>query len=297
MLSPVTRSPCRSSLILPALGLLVLSAARLPAQHTLERKKIKIEIEWATTSSKNYAIEYEKVIPSNAVDTVKKELEEILEQYVKLFRHKPEDKLRIRFLDSGNTWRQIGGDDSHPGFYNPGDQILYILQRPFYDLIPTVYHEAFHQYLSDYVGPETPIPTWFNEGMAMYYESMQRDTHTRAKKLNPDKIDSRKIRMVQDALRTRTHIPIPELVDATHEDFHKKDRESLFYHSSFSLAYCLMELTHGKAAYDFATELKKTKDIEAANTKLFGRERKNLPKIETYWTQFTLKLATDRAPR
>jgi len=203
-----------------------------------------------------------------------------------VFKFKPEEKLKVKFLDSENTYEQEGGDPSHPGFYN--GQYLVIKQMPFSDLIPTVYHEAFHQYLDHFMGKGVPIPTWFNEGMAMYYEGIQKSKGT--KKLDYKLIENRKLRMVKDKIFTRTTIPLERLVDATHEQFHDKENEDLHYNESFSVIYFFMQGTGGKPIFDYANELKKTKDVKAANEKLFGKDRKNLKSVEAKWKAYTAQV-------
>ena len=113
----------------------------------------------------------------------------------------------------------------------------------------------------------------------------------------PKKIHKRKIRMVKEAIRTRSHIPLPKLIDATHEQFHEKDKEDLHYHESFSVMYFFMHNTRGKAAIKFAKTLKETKDPEAAHATLFGKDRKRLKKMEALWKSFTLKLDLELAAR
>jgi len=232
-------SRCTPFLLLAALFAITLSPA-LTAQDRIGRDKKKIKIEWAKHETKNYVIEHESAVPSSTAAKIGKELEEILVQYQKLFRFKPKDKLGVRFMDSQNTYEQVGGNPRAAGFYNPREKVLVIKQMPMYELVPTVYHEAFHQYLHAFVGDDVQIPIWFNEGMAVYYEGMQRDENTKQKALNPKKIKRGKIRMVKDAINTRTSISLETLVDVTHDEFHQKKNEALYYSQSFAVMYFFM---------------------------------------------------------
>ena len=85
-------------------------------------------------------------------------------------------------------------------------------------------------------------------------------------------------------------IPLEKLIDATHEQFDEKDKEDLYYHQSFSVMYFFMQNTKGKAALKFAETLRETKDVKAADATLFGKDRKNLKKMENLWKGYTLKL-------
>lgn len=268
------------------------------AQDVFKKKKKKIKIAWEQHETKNYQIKYEDAIPGSTVEKIGTELEDILEQYVKVFRVKPKKKLKVKFMDSRNTYHQEGGNPSFAGHYNSASKYLIIQQMPFYDLVPTVYHEAFHQYLDMYVGGGVHIPIWFNEGMAEYYGGIQRERHKKNPKLDINNIDFRKIRMVKDKIFTRNHIPLKKLIDFKHEDFHDKDKQSLSYTQSFSVIYFLMKSSkRGKATlpYKFAKELRDTKKVEDANAKLFGKDRKNLKKVEKAWKKFIRKTDIPKA--
>ena len=274
--------------------LLVLSAGifpALPAQEKIGKARGKIKITWAELNTKNYKIEYEAVIPVQTAQKIGGELEDILVQYQGLFRFKSSKKMLVRFMDSENTYEQVGGDPRMAGFYNPGSGYLVIKQLPFYDLIPIVYHEAFHQYLHSFVG-DVQIPIWFNEGMAVYFEGMQRDEKSKTRALSPKLIKRGKIRMVKDAINTRTQIPLETLLKVTHEEFHDKENEALYYSQSFAVMFYFMQLSRGKAALNYMKELKKSGDSEAANAKLFGKKMKNLKKIEAGWKSYIRKLDT-----
>src|SRR5262249_15153235 len=139
------------------------------------------------------------------------------------------------------------------------------------------------------------IPTWFNEGMAMYYEGMQRNKTT--KKLDYKLVDNRKLRMVKDAVFTRTALPLEKLIDATHAEFHDKEKEGLHYNQSFGLIYYLMQAMGGKPVFGFASELKKTKDVAAANEKIWGKGRKNLKSMEGKWKDFMAQVKPSDPPK
>ena len=277
------------------LFLLIFSAAglcpALSAQERIGKARGKIKITWSELNTKNYKIEYEGAIPVQTAQKIGQELEDILVQYKTLFRFKPSKKMLVRFMDSLNTYEQVGGNPRMAGFYNPGSGYLVIKQMPFYDLVPTVYHEAFHQYLHAFVG-DVRIPIWFNEGMAVYFEGMQRDEKSKTKGLSPKLIKRGKIRMVKDAINTRTQIPLETLLKVTHEEFHDKENEALYYSQSFAVMFYFMQLSRGKAALNYMKELKKTGDPEAANAKLFGKKMKNLKRIEASWKGYIRKLDT-----
>ena len=97
---------------------------------------------------------------------------------------------------------------------------------------------------------------------------------------------------MKDAINTRTQIPLETLLKVTHEEFHDKENESLYYSQSFAVMFYFMQLSRGKAALNYMKELKKSGDSEAANTKLFGKKMKNPKKIEAGWKSYIRKLDT-----
>jgi hypothetical protein len=289
------------SLTREAAALAVLCAATTAwAQEEIGKKDRKrIQIEWGEyQDAKSYAIEYEKAIPRSTVKRVADELEDALAQYILVFRFKPAEKLKVRFLDSQNTYEQEGGKVSTAGHFLPGTGYLVLKQLEFHQLIPTAYHEAFHQYLHYYVGEGVPIPIWFNEGMAGYYEVMQRQKGT--KKLDYKLIDNRKLRMIQDKLLTRTAVPLENLIRKSHEEFHDRtdpQKESLNYTQSFAVIYFFMQGMGGKPVFQFTEELKKTKDPDAATEKIFGKGLKKVKTVESQWKSYMAQVKIVEPPK
>ena len=293
---PTTSRPSYRAILV--LGALLGSSPALAQEEVGKRERKKIAIEWAKAETKNYAFEYENVIPNSTVLQVGNELERALEQYVLVFKYKPEKKLKVKFLDSPNTYEQEGGKPSSGGHFSPGDEYLVLKQLPFYELTPTAYHEAFHQYLHFYIGRGVDIPTWFNEGMASYFEMMQETRGT--KKLDYKLIDNRKLRMIQEKINTRSSIPLEKLVDAPYSEFHDKEasgKESLYYTQSFAMIYFFMQGMGGKPVFQFADELRKTKDTSKAYEKMFGKERKNLKTVEAKWKQYIAGVKIQEPPK
>ena len=65
---------------------------------------------------------------------------------------------------------------------------------------------------------------------------------------------------------------------------------------SFSMIYFFMQGMGGKPAFQFAEELKKTKSVDAANEKIFGKELKNLKSLEGKWKQYIAQVQIVEPP-
>jgi hypothetical protein len=293
-------APAALALSLALFSSALFSSAQLAAQDELGKKeRVRVAINWAKyEDSKSYVIEYESIIPRSTVKQVCDALDEVLTQYILVFRYKPTAKLKVKFLDSQNTYEQEGGKPSTAGFFSSGTEYLYLKQLPFYELIPTAYHEAFHQYLHHYLGKGAEPPVWFNEGMAMYFEGIQRSKET--KKLDYKLIDNRKMRMVKDKVATRNALPLEKLFALTHEDFYDREdpRNTDFHYSqSFGVIYFFMQKLGGKPIYQFADTLKSTKELGPAYEKLLGKDRKNLKAVEANWKAYVAQLKLDEPKR
>jgi hypothetical protein len=278
-----------------SLAALLAVPAAAPAQEEVGAKKRKIAIDWGKLDTKNYAIEYEKVIPISTVRQVGDELERILAQYILVFRYKPAEKLKVKFLDSPNTYEQEGGKPSAAGHFSPGTGYLYLKQAPFHNLVETTYHEACHQYLQFFIGKGAEVPMWFTEGMAEYFEGIQANSGD--KKLDHRRVDNRKLRMIQEKIATRSTIPLEKLIGASDSEFYSKDdphKEGLNYAQSFSLIYFFMQGMGGKPVFQYANELKKSP--AAANEKIFGKDLKNLKSIEAKWKAYVAQVKIAEKP-
>ena len=115
---------------------------------------------------------------------------------------------------------------------------LFLKQMKYYDLIPTLFHEAFHQYIHLFLDFDDSLPIWFNEGVAEYFSEMKRDPGTgKNRKLNPKRIGKDRLRGVKSAVEAGTHSHLSKFIHVSHEEFHdKSDRtnEQRHYDQSFA---------------------------------------------------------------
>jgi hypothetical protein len=80
-----------------------------------------------------------------------------------------------------------------------------------------LYHEAFHAYVENYVGPQAgaTLPHWLNEGLAQIFEAGQIE----ADSLRIDAPDRTRLAQLQDDLRSERPLTIQEVVQADEQDF------------------------------------------------------------------------------
>jgi len=122
-----------------------------------------------------------------------------------------------------------------------------IFERATTRLFQTLYHEAFHAYLANFVYPpaEAEVPRWLNEGLAQIFETPVLD----GSELFVGQPDADRLRRVQAALAAGEFLSLTDLLKAGADHFlvsHAGAQElsDRYYLASWALAYYLA--THGK---------------------------------------------------
>ena len=109
-------------------------------------------------------------------------------------------------------------------------------------LFQTLYHEAFHAYLANYVYPpgQTDIPRWLNEGLAQIFETAVLE----AGELRVGHADGKRLADVKNALRERKLVALKDLLQSGPMEFlvaHVGDQRvsDRYYLASWALAFYL----------------------------------------------------------
>jgi hypothetical protein len=161
-------------------------------------------------------------------------------------------------------------------------------------LFQTLYHEAFHSYLANFVYPpaEAEVPRWLNEGLAQIFETPVLD----GSELFVGQPDADRLRRVQAALAAGEFLSLTDLLRAGADHFlvsHAGAQElsDRYYLASWALAYYLA--THGKKLgspeldrYVLALKKPGTEPL-AAFEQFSGRP---LPAFEKAYLQYLRKL-------
>lgn len=143
--------------------------------------------------------------------------------------------------------------DQVAGLYSPILKQLLIWNLPNRDeMMRTVRHEAFHQYL-DRLLPDPPV--WFNEGLAVYFEGLKRVAGT----LRTNLVRDDYVR----ALKATTLIPMAEFVTITPSRFYGD--ASRCYAQAWLLAHLLRSGTprHGELYRGLLSRLETAAGSEA----------------------------------
>jgi uncharacterized protein DUF1570 len=167
------------------------------------------------------------------------------------------------------------------------------LNRP---LFITLYHEAFHAYLDNFVYPasEMPVPRWLNEGLAQIFETALVETG----ELRVGQVDAKRLAAVQDAIRKKELLSLPELLGSEDKHFsvnHSSEKalSDRYFQASWSLAYYLIfdrKLLGSEPLDRYIQALGRGTSTAEAFRALVGQP---LPEFEKQFQQFILALKPD----
>ncbi len=108
------------------------------------------------------------------------------------------------------------------------------------NLFQTLFHEAFHAYLANYVYPpgENDVPCWLNEGLAQIFETAILE----AGELRVGHADPERLKHVKEALRKEQLVAVADLLKADSSKFlvsHANDQQVSddYYLGSWALAF------------------------------------------------------------
>ncbi|MBQ7188747.1 MAG: DUF1570 domain-containing protein [Kiritimatiellae bacterium] len=155
-------------------------------------------------------------------------------------------------------------------------------------MLPTVQHEAFHQYISHAYAMIQPA-AWFNEGHACFFEAGS--LNGRGKVIFTEDLD--KAYLLQDNLRAAV-AKLPELLTASYQDFYAQwdGERRLNYAIAWGLCYYLQKGVPSGVAPEgyreilprYAEALARTRDGVKATLEAFAEI--DLPKFQQNFQEF-----------
>ncbi|GIW80220.1 MAG: hypothetical protein KatS3mg105_2027 [Gemmatales bacterium] len=139
-----------------------------------------------------------------------------------------------------------------------------------HELFRTLYHEAFHAYLANFVyhPSETAVPRWLNEGLAQIFET----AIVEADELRVGHVDRVRLQQVHEAARKGELLPLSTLLRSGAKDFlvahaNEKEVSDRYYFNSWALAFYLtfdQKLLGKPQMHRYVESLKRgTDDLEA----------------------------------
>lgn len=172
-----------------------------------------------------------------------------------------------------------------------------LFDRQTRQLFATLYHEAFHAYLENYVYPQAryEVPRWLNEGLAQIFEAGLLEAGV----LRVDAPEPRALAYLKEDLR-RGPLPLADLLTADYRAFlvphgGSGATSARHYAYSFGVAYYLTferGVLGSRALDEFVRPAEGSGDSPIGRfEKLVGQP---LPEFERQWRQYILELAAPR---
>lgn len=173
------------------------------------------------------------------------------------------------------------------------EAIFYAATR---QLFETLYHEAFHAYLANFVYPadQATVPRWLNEGLAQIFETAL----VEAGELRVGHADAARLTRIKEAARKEELLPLVELLQANAKHFllaHASDQQmsDRYYLNSWALAFYLTfdrRVLGTEELDEYVRALRRGQDPLDAFRALVG---KPLSQFERDFQDYLLRLRAD----
>lgn len=164
----------------------------------------------------------------------------------------------------------------------------FIEGRSFPDLLATLYHEGFHQFIFFYI--KRGVPIWVNEGLAQYF---QHSTWL-GKRFVVGQAPPYRVNYAKRMIRNAEFIPLSEFFTISDEQWRRnlitsKELGAKQYTQAWSIVHFLIKAKKGryqKLLVTYLKELDKGTSPERAFKIAFGE---NLSRFQQAWTNYVLK--------
>ncbi len=152
-------------------------------------------------------------------------------------------------------------DTGIAGYFQPGEDVNYITlttEGPDDETFGTIFHEYVHAILEINFG-KSEVPTWFNEGLAEYYQTFQIEDDIKVKLGLPQ---ANHLALLQQSKL----MPLDMLFNATGQQVHATGghSRSIFYSQSWALVHYLLQTGKGERLERFLGSMAKGTAAEAA---------------------------------
>ncbi len=157
------------------------------------------------------------------------------------------------------------------------------------DVLRTLSHEGFHQFLYDRIGGDMPM--WLNEGFAEYFAEAERDGDG----FQTGQIPAARLRAVQSAVRSGTFIPLDALFPMNRSKWAANVRDDarmtgLQYDQAWSLIHFLMHAGEGRFRDRLYGYLRSHADGQSPGMAFRENFGTNIRAMERAWKEYIIHL-------
>ena len=268
-------------------GLLLAALVLMPAAQGGSRPKM------TTYETEHYTVKTD-VSPQFA-RIVGAHMEEIHREYARRFRDYGEvkDRLDVVVFASVQDYRDLVPREvrDSTGIFMVGRDTLaaHCENRTTEEVLRTLYHEGFHQFMFEAVSRDCPI--WLNEGLAEYFSEATWDGGGFA----VGQVPTMRPYTVQQAIKTGSYLSLRSLFALSADQWIQNAamdarRASLLYCQAWSIAHFLIHAEGGRYAGmldSFLRDLAHGKGQEEAFERAFGSD---IAAFERTWVQYMMSL-------
>jgi hypothetical protein len=214
------------------------------------------------------------------------ELRAIEEQRQKLFKHFQGQPPAAQLRQLQQLARGLHGINQE------NEVALANLQAGFF---ATLYHEAFHAYLDNWVYPSLTyfVPRWLGEGLAQLYEN----AFVEIGQLRVGRINEKRLQEIQDEVRRGRFISLREILISPPQQFFVRHTLDAFesdrqYAAAWALAHYLtfgLKLLETERFTDYVTKVPNRDEVKAFET-LTGQ---TVDEFVINWHNYLLRLRPD----
>lgn len=220
-------------------------------------------------------------------DDIAAHAEVIRRTYMKIFQNikRPERKYEIVVHKSKSAYHKAGGPQMAAGHYSPLIRKLYLYKNPKKkDTLIVLYHEAFHQFLHEYLAL---APQWFNEGLGDYFAPFEYIKRGKKESMRSHSNPWR-IQLIKHRIRTGQHPAPEELMQMTRNEMYSGD-PGTHYAMAWSLIYFMLEEgSYSKVLVKYFQALRKGRGRDGAFDDTFAKI--DMLKFTERWKKFTLSI-------
>jgi len=226
---------------------------------------------------------------------VGKHMEAILQQYSSRFRDYGRVTARFNVIvynHEADYLRavppQVRGST---GVFMAGRQLLaaHADKRTTEEVLRTLYHEGFHQFMYEVVSPSVPV--WLNEGLAEYFS----DATWNGQTFTLGQVSSVRLYVVQQAVLAGNYIPFRRFFRMTSENWLQdisvdRRRASIQYAQAWSIVHFLIHADGGRYAPMLNTLLRSIREgrlPERVMEDIFGDD---YGQFERAWARYVMAL-------
>ena len=201
---------------------------------------------------------------------------------------KPDRKFEIIAYADKEEYHRNGGPPQAGGHYDPFFRQLFIFRYPKEkDTLLVLNHEAFHQYLQDYL---EVAPQWFNEGLGDYFGAFKYLKVGKKEYMQP-RPNHWRLKLIQKVIPAQRCVAAPELMTMSRKEMYDPQKAAIYYAQSWGMIYFMFEgkqRSYGKVLIRYFEALRKGMDIEEAYNATFGKI--DMVRFDRHWKDFIMNL-------